>query len=130
MTQQVTAVHSRWSDIPSEQLNSATARKYLTGDRVTVARFELKRGGIVPRHSHENEQVSCVLSGALKFKLNGQEILVGEGEVLRIPGWLEHEVEVIEDAVVIDVFSPVRQDWIDKTDDYFRARTSETTGPA
>jgi quercetin dioxygenase-like cupin family protein len=130
MTQPVTAVHSRWSDIPSEQLNSATARKYLTGDRVTVARFELKRGGIVPRHSHENEQVSCVLSGALKFKLNGREILVGEGEVLRIPGWLEHEVEVIEDAVVIDVFSPVRQDWIDKTDDYFRARTAETIGPA
>ena len=122
MTQQVTAVHSRWSDIPSEQLNPATARQYLTGDRVTVARFELKQGGIVARHSHENEQVSCVLSGALKFRLNGQEILVGAGEVLQIPGGLAHEVEVIEDTVVIDVFSPVRQDWIDKTDDYFRQR--------
>jgi len=120
MTQQATAIHSRWSDIPSEQLNPATARRYLTGDRVTVARFELKRGGVVARHSHENEQVSCVLSGLLKFTLNGQEIFVGSGEVLQIPSWLEHEVEVLEDTVVIDVFSPVRQDWIEKRDDYLR----------
>jgi len=121
MTTHATAVHFRWTDIPTEQLNPSTARKYITGDRVTVARFELKRGGIVPRHSHENEQVSCVLSGTLTFKMKGQEIIVHAGEVLQIPGWLEHEVEVVEDAVVIDVFSPVRQDWINKTDDYFRA---------
>ena len=121
MTQQVSAVHSRWSDIPSEQLNPATARRYLTAERVTIARFELKRGGVVPRHSHENEQVSCVLSGLLKFKLGGQEVLVGAGENLQIPSWLEHEVEVLEDTLVIDVFSPVRQDWIEKRDDYFRA---------
>jgi len=120
MTQQVTAIHSRWSDMPSEQLNAATARRYLTAERVTIARFELKRGGVVPRHSHENEQVSCVLSGLLKFKLGGQEVLVGAGENLQIPSWLEHEVEVLEDTLVIDVFSPVRQDWIEKRDDYFR----------
>jgi quercetin dioxygenase-like cupin family protein len=120
MTQQVTAIHSRWSDIPSEQLNAATARRYLTAERVTIARFELKRGGVVARHSHENEQVSCVLSGLLKFKLGGQEVLVGAGENLQIPSWLEHEVEVLEDTLVIDVFSPVRQDWIEKRDDYFR----------
>jgi quercetin dioxygenase-like cupin family protein len=120
MTQQVTAIHSRWSDIPSEQLNAATARRYLTAERVTIARFELKRGGVVARHSHENEQVSCVLSGLLKFKLGGQDVLVGAGENLQIPSWLEHEVEVLEDTLVIDVFSPVRQDWIEKRDDYFR----------
>jgi len=121
MTQQVTAIHSRWSDIAPEQLNAATARRYLTAERVTIARFELKRGGVVPRHSHENEQVSCVLSGLLKFTLGGQEVLVGAGENLQIPSWLEHEVEVLEDTLVIDVFSPVRQDWIEKRDDYFRA---------
>jgi unsaturated pyranuronate lyase len=120
MTEQATVIHSRWSDMPSEQLNPATARRYLTGERITVARFELKRGGVVARHSHENEQVSCVLSGKLKFKVNGQELLVGSGEVLQIPSWVEHEVEVVEDTVVIDVFSPVRQDWIDKRDDYLR----------
>jgi quercetin dioxygenase-like cupin family protein len=123
VTMHATAVRHRWSDIPSEQINPSTARQYVTGDRVTVARFDLKRGGVVPRHSHENEQVSHVLSGALKFKINGQEVIVGAGELLQIPGGLEHEVEVVEDTIVIDVFSPVRQDWIDKTDTYFRRKS-------
>jgi quercetin dioxygenase-like cupin family protein len=87
---------------------------------VTIARFELKRGGIVPRHSHENEQVSMVLSGALLFKIDGREVTIRGGEVMQIPGNVAHEVEVLEDALVNDVFSPVRQDWIDKTDSYFR----------
>lgn len=120
MTMEATAVRHRWSDIPAEQLNSSTVRQYVTGDRVTIARFDLKRGGVVPRHSHENEQVSHVLSGKLKFTINGQDVLLSAGEMLQIPGGLEHEVEVVEDTIVIDVFSPVRQDWIDKTDDYFR----------
>ena len=121
MTPPATAAHYRWTDLPSEQLNPSTARKYVTADRVTIARFELTRGGVVPRHSHENEQVSYVLTGALKFTLNRQEVVVGAGELLQIPSGLEHEVEVLEDTVVIDVFSPVRQDWIDGTDTYFRA---------
>ena len=115
-----TAMPHRWTDIPSEPITASIARKYITGDRVTVAQFELKRGGVVPRHSHESEQVSMVLSGALRFVIDGRDVVVRAGEVLQLPSWLEHEVHVLEDAFVIDVFSPVRQDWIDKTDDYFR----------
>ena len=121
MAEQATVVHHRWSDIPSEQLNPSTVRKYVTADRVTIAQFELKRGGVVPRHAHENEQVSHVLTGKLQFMINGQPVVVGAGELLQIPGGVAHEVEVLEDTLVIDVFSPVRQDWIDKRDDYFRA---------
>jgi quercetin dioxygenase-like cupin family protein len=116
------AIHYRWSDIPSEAVNAAAVRQYVTGERVTVARFELARGGLVPRHAHVSEQITCVLSGALRFKLGAQEIVARAGEIVQIPGMLEHEVEVLEDALVIDVFSPVRRDWIEKTDDYFRAR--------
>jgi unsaturated pyranuronate lyase len=117
---QGTVAHYRWNDIAPEQMNPTTARRYITADRVTVARFELTSGGLVPKHSHENEQVSCVLSGVLKFRFGGEEVVARAGEVVRIPSWVEHEVETIEDAVVIDVFSPVRADWIDKTDSYFR----------
>jgi quercetin dioxygenase-like cupin family protein len=113
-------VHHRWRDIPAEQINPSISRQFITGDRVTIARFELKRGGVVPQHAHENEQVSFVLDGALKFKIDGREIVVRGGEVLQIPGSVAHEVEVLEDTLVVDVFSPVRQDWIDKTDTYFR----------
>ena len=114
-----TVVHHRWSDVPSETITPFIARRYITGDRVTVARFELKQNGVVPRHSHEQEQISYVVNGRLKFLINGQELLVSAGEVLQIPSWVEHEVHVLEDTQVLDVFSPVRQDWLDKTDHYF-----------
>jgi unsaturated pyranuronate lyase len=115
-----TIAHQRWSDIPSEQINASIARQFITGERVTVARFELKRGGVVPRHAHENEQVSYIVSGALKFVFDDREVVVRGGEVLQIPSNVPHAAEVVDDCVAIDVFSPVRQDWIDKTDTYFQ----------
>jgi unsaturated pyranuronate lyase len=118
--QATTVVHHRWSDIAPEQINPSIERQFITADRVTIARFELKRGGVVPRHAHENEQVSMVLSGALLFKIDGREVTIRGGDVMQIPGNVPHEVEVLEDSIVIDVFSPIRQDWIDKTDTYFR----------
>ena len=112
--------HHRWADIPSEQINDTVARRFITGDSVTIGRFELKKGGVVPTHAHANEQVSMVMSGALLFRIDGRDTIVKAGEMMQIPGNVPHEVEVLEDAVAIDVFSPVRQDWIDKTDTYFK----------
>ena len=115
-----TPVHHRWSDIAPEQINPTISRRYVTGDHVTLARFELKQGSVIPLHAHPNEQVSFVVSGQLNFRIDGREIIVAGGEVLQIPGGVPHEIEVAEDALVIDVFSPVRQDWIDGTDTYFK----------
>ena len=78
----------------------------------------------MPRHAHEQEQMTCVMIGRLKFVMSGHDLVVGPGEVVQIPGGLEHEVQVLEDTEVIDVFSPIRQDWIDKTDHYFRQAQS------
>jgi quercetin dioxygenase-like cupin family protein len=112
--------HHRWADVPSEQINESITRRFITGDSLTVGRFELKKGGVVPAHSHANEQISIVISGALLFRIDGRETIVKAGEVMQIPGHVAHEVEVVEDTLVVDVFSPVRQDWIDKTDNYFK----------
>ena len=112
--------HYRWADLTEEQMNPSTRRRFVTADRVTLGRFELKAGGAVPAHAHENEQVTCVISGALKFRFKDGEVLVRAGEVLQIPSWAEHAVDVVEDTIAIDVFCPVRQDWIDRTDSYFK----------
>jgi unsaturated pyranuronate lyase len=112
--------HYRWADVPNEQITSTIARRFVTGDSVTVGRFELKQGGVVPSHAHANEQISIVLSGALRFTIGGQDTIVRAGELMQIPGNAAHQVEVLEDTIVVDVFSPVRQDWIDKTDTYFK----------
>jgi quercetin dioxygenase-like cupin family protein len=114
----LTTIH-RWDDIAAEQITEHISRRYVTGDGVTVARFALRKDGVVPRHSHPNEQVSCVLSGKLEFRFDERTAVVGPGEVVQIPGDVPHEVAVLEDAVVIDVFNPIRQDWIDRTDTYF-----------
>jgi quercetin dioxygenase-like cupin family protein len=119
---QVTGHHvlHRWSDIPSQELAPGVNRRYLTAARTTIARFSLARGAVVPVHSHDHEQVSYVLSGALRFTVSGEDVLVKAGEALQIPSWAEHGVRVEEDAEVIDVFCPVRQDWLDGTDTYFK----------
>jgi quercetin dioxygenase-like cupin family protein len=114
------AILHRWDDLPNQQLAPGINRRFLTAERTTIARFSLQRGAVVPAHSHDHEQVSYVVSGALRFLVAGDEIVVRAGEALQIPSWAEHRVEVLEDTEVIDVFSPVRQDWIDGTDTYFR----------
>jgi quercetin dioxygenase-like cupin family protein len=114
-----TVEHHRWSEVAAEAINPFITRRYLMGDRITVSQLELKRGGVVAVHTHENEQVSLVISGALTFQIEGREIVVRAGEALVIPGNVPHGVDVLEDTLVIDVFTPIRQDWIDKTDTYF-----------
>ena len=106
--------HYRWSDIAEEQVNPSVRRRYVTAERMTVGRFELKAPGVLASHSHENEQITCVLSGALRFQFKDRELIARGGDVVHIPSWAEHGVVVLEDAVVIDVFSPVRADWSSK----------------
>lgn len=115
-----TVQHLRWDDIPLEQVNDTLSRKIVTGEREMVTQIFLKKGSIVPTHSHESEQITYVLTGALKFRFPGQEVVVRAGEVLCIPSWLEHHVEALEETFEMDIFSPIRQDWLDKTDAYLR----------
>jgi unsaturated pyranuronate lyase len=110
----------RWDEIALEKVTEMIARTIVTGEREMLAQIYLKRGCLVPNHKHESEQMTYVLQGALKFLINGEEITVREGEVLHIPSWVEHQAEALEDTFELDVFSPIRQDWLDKTDDYLR----------
>ena len=110
----------RWDEIALEKVTEMISRKFITGHREMLAQVYLKRGAVVPMHSHDSEQLSYVLQGALKFLVGGESITVREGEVLHIPSWVEHQAEALEDTFELDMFSPIRQDWLDKTDDYFR----------
>ncbi len=109
----------RWDEIALEKVTEMISRKIVTGARQMVTQIYLKRGAIVPMHDHESEQMTYVLSGALKFLVDGREVVVREGEVLHIPSWLPHQAEALDDTFEMDMFSPIRQDWLDHTDDYF-----------
>lgn len=113
----------RWNEIPLEQLSENIDRRLVTGDRMMLAHVYIKKGGIVPQHSHENEQLTYILEGGLRFWIGEDEsqvIDVMAGEVLHIPSHVKHKAEALEDTLDVDVFSPPRQDWLDKTDDYLR----------
>lgn len=115
--------HYRWDDMPKEHLSDKLDRRLITGDRMMLAHVYLKTGCIVPRHRHDNEQLTYVLEGTLRFWIGEDEsnvVDVHSGEVLHIPSNVWHKAEALEDTLDVDVFSPPRQDWIDKTDDYLR----------
>ena len=109
----------RWDELALEKVTEMISRKVVTGEREMLAQIYLKKGCVVPMHSHESEQITYVLQGALRFLIDGEQITVREGEVLLIPSWVEHQAEALDDTFELDVFSPIRQDWIDKTDSYF-----------
>jgi|KBSMisStandDraft_5_1062788.scaffolds.fasta_scaffold1436539_1 quercetin dioxygenase-like cupin family protein len=115
---QTVSLH-RWDELALEKVTEMISRKIVTGEREMVAQVYLKKGALVPMHSHESEQMTYVLQGALKFLINGEEITVREGEVLHIPSWIEHQAEALDDTFELDLFSPIRQDWLDHTDTYF-----------
>jgi quercetin dioxygenase-like cupin family protein len=110
-----------WHTIPLEDMNPLLQRQFVVGQEIMVARVLLKKGCIVPEHSHHNEQLTYILDGALKFWIDGKEITVHAGEVLCIPAHMPHKAEALEDTVDLDVFNPPRADWINRTDQYLRA---------
>jgi len=117
------ATHYRWDDLPKEALKPDLARRLITGERMMIAHVYLEKGCIVPKHEHENEQLTYILEGALRFWLGDDEsevVDVAAGEVLNIPSGLPHKAEALETTLDVDVFAPPRQDWLDQSDDYLR----------
>jgi len=114
------AKHHIWNKVELETLNPLLQRQLVTGTKVMLARVLLKKGCVVPLHSHHNEQLSYVIEGALKFTIRGKDTVVRAGEVLTIPPHIPHLVKALRDSVTLDIFHPPRMDWINKTDAYLR----------
>ena len=112
--------HVPWNAVAIEALNPLLGRHFVVGQNIMLARVLLKKGCIVPEHSHPNEQLTYIAEGALKFWIDGREIVVNAGEVLTIPPNMPHKAEALEDTVDFDVFNPPRADWMSGTDVYLR----------
>ncbi len=113
----------RWEEVPRETLTPLLARRVITGERMMVAQLYLEEGAVVPKHAHENEQLTYVLEGHMRFWLGEDESQVVDvrgGEVLQIPSWVPHRVLALERTLDVDVFCPPRQDWLDGSDAYLR----------
>lgn len=120
MSTQTALKYIPWNKVEREKLNDMIDREMVVGDKVMLARVFLKKGAHVPTHHHHNEQVTYILEGALKFAIDGRTIVVHAGEVLCIPSNMPHEAWALEDTLDLDVFTPPREDWLNKTDSYLR----------
>jgi quercetin dioxygenase-like cupin family protein len=115
----------RWSDITLERVTDTLDRKLITGDAMMLAQVFLKKGCVVPRHQHHNEQFTFIVEGALRFFIGedeAEEVVVRAGEVLHIPSNVWHKAEALEDTLDMDIFSPPREDWLNHTDTYFHRK--------
>ncbi len=115
--------HYRWDDVPLEPVTDTLSRKLVTGERMMLAHVYLKKGCVVPRHSHENEQLTYILEGTLRFTMGEnleEQVDVRAGEVLVIPSNVPHRAEALEDTLDVDIFCPPRADWLDGSDAYLR----------
>ena len=115
----------RWDEIALDKITELMSQKLVTGTHQMLAQTYLKQGALVPFHAHASEQMTYVLQGGLRFLINGEEITVREGEVLHIPSWLPHQAEAIDDTFEMDIFSPIRRDWLDGTDKYFHDKPTD-----
>jgi quercetin dioxygenase-like cupin family protein len=113
-----------WKDVPAEPMNPLLTRQFVTGSQAMISRIQLKKGCIVPRHSHANEQIAYLEQGAMRFSIGeegaARDVILRAGEVLVIPGGLPHLAEALEDTINFDIFAPPRQDWITGDDAYLR----------
>jgi len=114
--------HFHWDKMEKERVTDAIYRRVISGERAMLAQIYLEKGAVVPMHSHDNEQITFLMEGVLKFWIGEEreEMILHAGEVLHIPANVPHQAEALEKCLDVDVFSPPRQDWLDGTDDYFR----------
>jgi len=109
-----------WNSMPAEQLNPKVTRRAVHTENLTIARLLIAKNAVVPEHSHVNEQVATVEKGSLKFQIGGRELVLGAGQSVAIPPNVPHSVVALEDTVVVDIFSPRRDDWLRGDDAYLR----------
>src|SRR5437016_14006588 len=112
--------HFSWESVTLATMSDVISRKVISGEKAMVAQVFLKKDAVVPEHKHESEQITYILEGALKFELEGKEVIVRKGEVLHIPSWVPHRAVALEDTLDLDIFSPIRTDWLKKNDAYLR----------
>jgi quercetin dioxygenase-like cupin family protein len=117
----------RWDSVPLETMSDVISRKVISGEKAMVAQVFLKKDAVVPEHHHESEQITYIIEGALKFEIEGRQVIVRAGEVLHIPSNVPHRAVALEDTVDVDIFSPIRADWLSKDDAYLRRGDRERT---
>jgi quercetin dioxygenase-like cupin family protein len=105
--------HRDWSDIPVEQIGEGIRRQMIWGERLMVCRLHFAPHVVTAVHSHPHEQITIVDKGRVLFTVDGRQREASAGDVLHFPSGIRHGATILdEEVVLIDIFSPVREDFL------------------
>jgi quercetin dioxygenase-like cupin family protein len=108
-----TATHQPWQAIPSERIADGIDRQMIVGERLMLCRLTLQPHVDTPVHSHPHEQITIVERGRVRFTVDGDTRIVGAGDVLHFPPNVAHGATMLdEEVVLIDIFTPIREDFL------------------
>jgi len=102
----------KWDTVAAEQLTDTIRRRMIVGSNEMLVQWEFKKGAVAARHSHPHEQIVMMQSGRLRLIVGDTERILEEDDIVVIPPNVPHEAHSVEDTVVIDIFSPPREDFI------------------
>lgn len=101
------------NDPPLRTLREGVSFKTVAhGEKTHLTEFHLAKGSVIPEHSHPHEQTGYLVSGRLKFRIGAETFEARSGDGWNIGGGVAHGVDVLEDSLVIEVFSPPREDYL------------------
>ena len=107
------AQHLNWSNVPVEQVSEGIERQMVVGENLMICRFRFAPFLVTPEHDHPHEQMSIVVSGRIRFFVEGNERIAHPGDVLHFPPNCWHGATMMdEEVVLIDIFTPVREDFL------------------
>ena len=101
-----------WDAVPRERISELIGRRMIYGEKVMLVRWEFARGCHVEMHRHPNEQVSVVEAGQLRMTIGGEDVILEPGSIRVIPPDALHDAEALVDTIVVDIFSPPREDFL------------------
>ncbi len=104
----------KWADEAQVDIVPGVRRRHLSGDNVMLVEVTLDDGAVVPEHRHPHEQLSNVIAGRIEFVVGGQKQVLGPGEAVLIPSDVLHIATALEPSVTLDIFSPIREDFLAK----------------
>lgn len=107
------AQHLNWDSIPVEHPAEGIERQMVIGERIMIVRFRFVPFLVTPEHTHPHEQMSLIISGRVRFFIEGKERIASAGDVLHFPPHCRHGATMMdEEVVLIDIFSPIREDFL------------------
>lgn len=95
-----------------EQIPGLDLKTLVHGEKTSFTEMKLKKGTLVPMHSHHHEQTGYLIKGKLQFNIDGEEITAEPGDCWNIAGNIRHSAEALEECIILEVFAPVREDYL------------------